>query len=505
MTAVKENKIAPGSDPVLPFLNRRIAEILGINAAPDALAKLKEYLESIPGSSPADLVAYDKLLSSAEGISAAARLVTINETYFFRESIHFKLLMRCLLPEFKKMFRSIRVCSAAVSTGCEAYSLAMLMDFYNRGKELFLSCSDISSPVKGRPFNYEIDAFDVNSAVVDYARNGRYTENAIREDGAEWRLILDIYLKKDGKEYKAAPFLRDKINFFTHNIMDGLTGPYDLIFFRNALIYFSPENRPKILDSLVNALAEGGFLIMGASETSSVEHPYLESISLPGVFYFRKKTPAQKIHGGENRAAYPKHEKIPPGGAEKDTAVTPPDVKAAAKKRGTVPADMREISALLEQEESRSNALSIAERLGQDGGSEKVTVSELIAAAVTLLGVEDFAPADRVISVLEETNNSAAASFLRGEYHYLNNDAETAEEKYQEASLKDKAFWPAFYRLSSLAARGNRTRYEYKIRKALESMDCGEEYHYETLIGGFSPDYYRHILEKNRLNRQGAE
>jgi chemotaxis protein methyltransferase CheR len=101
-----------------------------------------------------------------------------------------------------------------------------------------------------------------------------------------------------------------------------------------------------------------------------------------------------------------------------------------------------------------------------------------------------------VISVLEETNNSAAASFLRGEYHYLNKDAKTAEEKYQEASLKDKAFWPAFYRLSSLAAEGNRIRYEYKIRKALESMESGKEFHYEILIGGFSPDYYRRILER---------
>jgi chemotaxis protein methyltransferase CheR len=53
--------------------------------------------------------------------------------------------------------------------------------------------------------------------------------------------------------------------------------------------------------------------------------------------------------------------------------------------------------------------------------------------------------------------------------------------------------------MSLLAAEGNRTVYEYKIRKALESIDLGKEFSYECFIGGFSPDYYRRILEK-RLN-----
>jgi chemotaxis protein methyltransferase CheR len=479
MMVEQEKMAAPGSDPVLLFLNRRVVEILGIRAAPGALVKLKEYLEGLCGSSDVDFNAYDKLLSSAGGIAAAARYVTINETYFFRESIHFKLLLRRFLPHFEKMFRTIRICSAAASIGCEAYSLAMLIDFYNRGKELFLSGADISSPVKGDPINYEIDAFDVNPRAVDFARTGRYTANTLREDGAEWRLILDLYLKKDGKEYRVAPFLRDKINFFTGNIMNGLDGPYDLIFFRNALIYFSPENRPKILDSLANALAEGGGLILGVSETASVEHPYLEHVSLPEVFYFRKKTADRKA------PVLPL--------LEKDTEVTPPAVKRSAKKRKAALVDMKEISALLEHD---ADARAIAGRLERDGGGENVTVSELIAAAVIFLGAEDFVPAARMISILEEKNNSAAASFLRGEYYYLTKDTKTAEEKYLEASLKDKAFWPAFYRLSSLAAGGNRTRYEYKIRKALKSMEAGKEYQYETLIGGFSPDYYRRILER---------
>jgi chemotaxis protein methyltransferase CheR len=71
-----------------------------------------------------------------------------------------------------------------------------------------------------------------------------------------------------------------------------------------------------------------------------------------------------------------------------------------------------------------------------------------------------------------------------------------AEEKYQEAVAGDHAFWPALYRMSSLAEQGNRTRYVYRLKKALESMERGEGRGYEIFIGGFSPDYYRRILEK---------
>jgi chemotaxis protein methyltransferase CheR len=534
MTAAKGKTAVSGSDPVLLFLERRVEEILGIKAAPDALLKLKESLEEGRGSFPVGIETYGKLFSTAEGIAAAARIVTINETYFFRESIHFKLLSRCFLPLFAKWPRTIRICSAASSTGCEAYSLAMLMDFYSRGKELFPPVSDISSSVRGIPFIYAIDAFDVNPEVINYARDGRYTTNTLREDGAEWRPILDLYLKPDGKKYRIEPFLRDKVNFFTHNIMDGIKGPYDLIFFRNALIYFSQENRLKILDSLVNALTAGGFLVLGVSETSSIEHPDLENIVLPGVFYFQKKTAVHRtkyenkpaVIGEEPPAV--KFSTITPAAEKQKTALSRPNLpdtgmrqkrsSPAAEKiaqmveRGDPPngkdlqrsktaghaaqPDMKEITALLEHEDGRSNMTHVTKFLEQHEGTAKATESELIAAAVSFLGAEDFSPADKVILVLEKTSDSAAVSFLRGEYHYLSNDVKAAEEKYREASLKDHAFWPAFYRLSSLAAEGNRTRYEYKIKKALESMDAGKEFHYEAYIGGFSPDYYQRILKR---------
>jgi len=287
------------SDPVLLFLYHRAEQILGILAAPEALVKLKDYLEKRCGASYMDAPAeYERILSSKEDIFIIAGILTINETYFFREELHFNLLMRYFLPRLAKRGRPIRVCSAATSTGCEAYSLAMLMDFYSRGKDV--SAKDGESAVQ--PFSFTIDAFDIDREVIETARLGRYTGNTRREDGTGWKFLLDSYLIQDGEEYEVPAAIKEKVRFFTHNIMDGLVtlnpelntkrsfpqGPYDIIFFRNAMIYFSAENRRRLLDILADALVDDGLLFLGVSEVSSVEHPLLANKCTMDAFYFQK-------------------------------------------------------------------------------------------------------------------------------------------------------------------------------------------------------------------------
>jgi chemotaxis protein methyltransferase CheR len=516
-----------GSDPALLFLAKRTEDMLGIKAAPDALCRLKEYLGERSGTYTADFTMYDKLLSAPKELESITRILTINETYFFREPAHFKLLIRRLLPEFAKLSRPVRICSAATSSGCEAYSIAMVIDFYSKGKNLFVSETGLAAAKPG--FDYQIDAFDVNPQMIEIARNGRYTGNTLREDGAEWHFIMDLYLKQNGEEYEIIQSLRDKVRFFTHNIMDGITGLYDLIFFRNALIYFSREKRMRVMDYLAGALTGGGILIPGISESSSVEHPLLESRHTQEAFYFRKKKtalpvpdtgnqapktsmpseppflPIRKDEDAKSVAAAPLEKAVPDSHEKKLPVVekretVPASKNAASTGRAATPADMEAIMALLENGEGRPNARKAAKLLQDtEGAVRTLTESELIAAAITFLGAEEFENAEKTVSLLETNSNSAVAGFLRGEYYYLSGNTGAAEEKYQEASLKDKAFWPAFYRICSLADPDNRTRYEYKIKKTLKSMETGKDFHYESFIGGFSPDYYRRILER-KLN-----
>jgi len=258
-------------------------ERFGIKADPDDIEKLRVFIRETYGRVEPESIA--KVFSSGE----AAAFLTVNETYFFREPAHFSFLLD-MLPFFEKAGEKtgIRICSAAVASGCEAYSIAMLLEAYNRSA--------------AHPLSYNIDAFDVNPQVIESAGRGIYSARTLREDGSCFRYMADPYLAKLENEYSRAgpgfelggqyqvdPSLKKNIRFFTHNIMNELPPhEYDLIFFRNALIYFLPQRRQQALSNLIAVLKEGGILLLGVSETSLLRHAGVEGKNRNDVFYFQK-------------------------------------------------------------------------------------------------------------------------------------------------------------------------------------------------------------------------
>jgi chemotaxis protein methyltransferase CheR len=248
-------------------LCRAVEERFGINANPDDMEKLKTYIWNTYGAESPEIL--EKVIESGE----AAGFLTVSETYFFREPVHFALLGD-LLPSFEGA--GIQLCSAAASTGCEAYSIAMLIESYNKGAK--------------NPIFYHIDAFDINPKVIETARQGVYSERTLREDGSCFRYITDSYLRKIDGSYLVDDSLKENICFFVHNLMDELPPKaYDFIFFRNAFIYFSPSGRGRVLSNLSAVLKEGGIFLVGVSETAGVQHPELAEKNLNhDVFYFQK-------------------------------------------------------------------------------------------------------------------------------------------------------------------------------------------------------------------------
>ena len=486
------------SSPALLFLYYRIEQILGIKASSEALIKLNEYLEKHCGASfiehPA---AYEYMLTSREQIFEISKFVTINETYFFREGAHFDLLVRHFLPQLIKLKRPIKICSAATSIGCEAYSIAMLLDYHANS---------------GLDFDFEIDAFDISAEAIETAKNARYRANALRADGADWKYILDLYLTQEGSEYVVSQNIRRRVNFFSHNIMRGFNKQYDIIFFRNALIYFSSKNRLIVMNDIAESLFDGGILFLGVAETSSVSHSLLDNRYLPDVFYF------QKIKGGfysdqseqkQSNVLSAKNEYINRNISHdtermKKTAGADRE-KPVLAKLAELPVDCEEVKAILQTEEGQQAAkktlelIENAKRISANESSDSLSGAALAASAVFFLGIQDFDSADIVLSYLEKHNTGAIIRFLRGEYYFLKGCVKEAEHFFSEATVKDMTFWPAFYRIVSLTAEGNRTRHEYRIKKACESLELGRELHYECFMGGFSSDYFLRILEKKLM------
>ncbi|MDR3161708.1 MAG: chemotaxis protein CheR, partial [Spirochaetaceae bacterium] len=492
----------PPMEPVLEKLSRRVEQTLGIRATADALEKLREDLERRCGPRCFEAPGFfDRICSTPEEIFTAARLLTVNETYFFREEASFELLRRELLPRLTRQNRPIRVCSAASSIGCEAYSLAMVMDHYSRTVQ---------------PFSFGIDAFDVNPEAVETAKRGQYTGNSLREDGSRWKFLLDRYTFPEGDEFVIRPLIREQVHFYTRNLLDGLMGNrYDLIFFRNALIYFSPDKRRLLLDRLTEALYRGGFLILGVSETPAINHPLLESRCTLDFFYFQAPLkapppppPPPPPEGVSLRAASltplsgSAQIPLPPppeGVSLRAASLTPLSGSAslpavpASKKASPGPSGL---AALIDDQGGACPiAPQLPDLLRQTGeGRPDRAGDEFLAGVIYLLGQEEFSGADKLLSYIERHANhrstgrrpadhrsadirstdlrstdlrsdySAFTAFLRGEYHYFNQRKEEAEASYREAAEKNSAFWPAFYRLSALAAEGNPVQYEYKTR-----------------------------------------
>ena len=265
--------------PGISALGRAAEEQFGIKADPDDMEKLHAYILDTYKRVDPEIIG--KVFSSGE----AANFLTVSETYFFREPVHFSLL-RDLLPSYEKS--GIRICSAAVASGCEAYSIAMLIEAYNRSAE--------------NPVSYSIDAFDINPRVINIACQGIYSARTLREDGSCFHYMADPYIKKLENEYAGTSSLaglgggfqvdlslKKNIVFFVHNLMNELPPKeYDLIFFRNAFIYFSHRWRERLLSNLIAVLKEGGILITGVSETAAVHHSGIEGRNQNDVFYFQK-------------------------------------------------------------------------------------------------------------------------------------------------------------------------------------------------------------------------
>ena len=467
------------SSPALLFLYYRIERTLGIKTGSEALVKLNELIEKDCGASFVENpAAFEHFLSSRERIYDISKFLTVNETYFFRESVHFEILTE-LLPELAKLNRPLRICSAAVSIGCEAYSIAMFIDYHIK---------------KGLHIDFTLDAFDINASAIETAKNARYTENTFRSDGSSWKYILDSYLIPDNGEYVVSHNIRAKVRFFTHNIMRGLDRQYDIIFFRNSLIYFSHRHRLSTLNNIAEAIFDNGLLFLGVSETSAVNHPLLLNRSSRDAFYFQKKS-SLKIHEQLDTKQKKTAREISHN-HRMEKNINPPQVK-----RDEIHVNCVEVAEILKTDEGKTNAQNVIDSLSCKT-SDSLSGSCLAACALFYLNAQDFDLVRKVISFLEKYNSSEFTHFLKGEMLFMLGSYEEAERHYQEAAIKNRFFWPAFYRIAILAAEGNRTRYEYKIKKAIESIELFQnqgqdmEHNYECFIGGFSSDYFIRILEK---------
>ena len=178
-----------------------------------------------------------------------------NETYFFRDRSPFDLLQRYALPELatrRAKSKRIRIWSAGCSTGQEVYSLAMMF---------------VEDPETWRGWTIDILGTDVSTACVDRARLGTYSQFEVQRGLGINQMIKWFEETPDG--WRAAEALRKPVRFQVHNLLEPPPHPggFDVVLCRNVLLYLSADKKALSFERLSSAMAEDGWLMLGAGET----------------------------------------------------------------------------------------------------------------------------------------------------------------------------------------------------------------------------------------------
>jgi chemotaxis protein methyltransferase CheR len=228
-----------------------------------------------------DFAAYatyiEKVQDGGRELAELINCVTTNKTSFFREVHHFDFLAKKLVPEAEAAAlhgrpRNIRIWSAACSTGQEPYSIAMsLLEALQSGRRAASLSAAASQPVfSPGGWQIEVVASDIDTTVLATAAEGIYDEDCLGDIPAGIQNKYFLRGKDDmNGRVRVKKELRHLIKFHRINLMDGqwaLEGPFDAIFFRNALIYFNQDTQEIFLRKMLRYLKPEGYLILGHSE-----------------------------------------------------------------------------------------------------------------------------------------------------------------------------------------------------------------------------------------------
>ncbi|HEX6118464.1 MAG TPA: protein-glutamate O-methyltransferase CheR [Dongiaceae bacterium] len=181
--------------------------------------------------------------------------MTTNESFFFRDTKPFDQFKQLVLPAMLKnraANRTIRIWSAACSSGQEPYSLAMIL-------------SEMAVQLNG--WKVEIVGTDLSTEILGRAKEGMYSQFEVQR-GLPIAMLVKNFAQI-GDRWQINAKIRGMVQFREFNLLQdpGLLGRFDVVFCRNVLIYFDQPTKTRVLNSLAKMMPEDGFLFLGGAET----------------------------------------------------------------------------------------------------------------------------------------------------------------------------------------------------------------------------------------------
>lgn len=384
-----------------------------------------------------------RLISDEHEFHELVCLLTINETYFYREAEQLHFLAEHLVPRRlarKQDDAPLRILSAGCSTGEEPYSIAIaLREKYGEAAARLFSLS----------------GGDIDKGALDKARAGRYSEFSFRGLSPELR---DRYFEQHGKRgWSIRDEVRRQVDFHQLNLLaehypHGLHN-FDVIFFRNVSIYFDEPTRRIIQQQLSRLLKDDGVLIVGIAETLANDLGVLQLAEENELFYFTK-------HTGKSAA---RHQAI----ASRTPPAPLPTMPAPSFDFSSVPkagsSDNCIASQLPEQLPSRFDSEAVRQLIADKNYDQAATmltaalklqpddVQARLLQAQIMLYRKDYAAVDDIArQVLKAEAWSVDAAMLLGlaaKWRNLNQDA---IKWFKQAVYENRECWPAHYYLGEL-------------------------------------------------------
>lgn len=389
-------------------------------------------------------------------------LLTINETYFYREPEQLLFLVERLIPRILKRKHDaspVRILSAGCSTGEEPYSMAMALreKYGESAARLFMLAGG-----------------DIDKKALDKARQAHYSEFSFRGLAPELR---ERYFERHGKwTWKVKEEVRHQVHFHHLNLMadsgSHAMQDFDVIFLRNVSIYFDTPTRRLIQHRLAALLKDDGYLVTGSAETLANDLGVLKLVEEDGLFYFAKQHHAPpKPHWAMPLppvAHKPVMDRVAAAIAAPPPLTpapsTPPPMRPAAPDAGIGEA-LR-----LTGERRHDEAMAIIGRLLEQQPGK---IRALLLKAHILLNRKEYAAAEETaLQVLKTEAWSIDALVLLGLAAKWRNHAADAVKWFRQAAYANHECWPAHYYLAELyraADEPDKARRAYRVALQLLS------------------------------------
>jgi chemotaxis protein methyltransferase CheR len=255
----------------------------------------KQYLvESrlVPLARKAGLAGIPELVQRMKGSAEAlttevVEAMTTNETFFFRDKVPFDHLRDTILPallQSRASRKSLRIWSAACSTGQEPYSIAMCL-------------KEKAAQLAG--WRIEIVGTDLSQEVLDKSRAGIYSQFEVQR-GLPIQLLVR-YFAQIGELWQLNSEIRGMVQYRQLNLLQDFSslGKFDVVFCRNVLIYFDQQTKTQIFERIARVTEPDGMLMLGAAESvvgiTNAFRPYPDKRGLYQPSVGEARAPALKL------------------------------------------------------------------------------------------------------------------------------------------------------------------------------------------------------------------